>query len=136
VTEDQEDLLQQATDSIAAARLLLDGGYPGFAASRAYYAMFYAAEALLETEGLAFSKHAAVIAAFGKNFAQAGKVPIEHHRFLIEAYSIRQTGDYGERLAVTAEQAAEQIQRAVAVMDAVRRLLVRGAQDQGTGGRK
>ena len=36
-----------------------------FAASRAYYAMFYAAEALLQSRGLAFSKHSAVHAAFG-----------------------------------------------------------------------
>ena len=48
MTEDQRELLEEARDSIAAARLLLDGGFPGYAASRAYYAMFYVAEALLE----------------------------------------------------------------------------------------
>jgi hypothetical protein len=52
MTEDQRELLEEARDSIAAARLLLDGGFPGYAASRAYYAMFYVAEALLEDEEL------------------------------------------------------------------------------------
>lgn len=34
MTRDQRDLLEDAVDSIAAARLLLEGGYPGFAADR------------------------------------------------------------------------------------------------------
>ncbi len=38
--EDLASLIDKARKSLAAARLLLDGGYPGFAASRAYYAMF------------------------------------------------------------------------------------------------
>lgn len=65
MTPAQAALLQQASDSLAAARALLDLGYAGFAASRAYYAMFYIAEAFLEGEGLSFSKHSAVISAFG-----------------------------------------------------------------------
>ncbi len=44
---EQEDLLAQAQESLAAAKLLEAGGYHGFAASRAYYAMFYVAEAFL-----------------------------------------------------------------------------------------
>jgi uncharacterized protein (UPF0332 family) len=40
VTADQRELLEKARESIAAARLLLEAGYAGFAASRAYYAMF------------------------------------------------------------------------------------------------
>ena len=123
MTEDQQELLEQATDSIGAARLLLEGGYPGYAAARAYYAMFYAAEALLEGEGVSFSKHSAVIAAFGRVFAHSGKVPAEFHRFLIEAQDIRQTGDYGERNAVTAEQAREQVQRAERFLSAARSLI-------------
>ena len=53
-----------------AAQLLNDQGFHDFATSRAYYAMFYVAEALLLGEGLTFSKHSAVIAAFGKSFVK------------------------------------------------------------------
>lgn len=112
MTGDQGELLQEARDSISAARVLLDAGYPGYAASRAYYAMFYVAEALLEGEGLAFSKHSAVIAAFGQQFALTGRVPVEFHRFLIEAAELRHAGDYGPRASVAADQAEEQIARA------------------------
>jgi uncharacterized protein (UPF0332 family) len=40
-------LLHKAGESLQAAELLQREGYLDFAASRAYYAMFYAAQALL-----------------------------------------------------------------------------------------
>lgn len=112
MTEDQAELIMEARDSIAAAKLLLDGKFPGYAASRSYYAMFYVAEALLEGEGLSYSKHSAVIAAFGREFARSGRVPAEYHRYLMEALELRHSGDYGTRSAVNYEQAQEQINRA------------------------
>jgi uncharacterized protein (UPF0332 family) len=53
---EQEDLLVQARDSLSAAKILDAQGYHGFAASRAYYTMFYIAEALLLGRGLAYSE--------------------------------------------------------------------------------
>ena len=58
-----------------------------FAESRAYYAMFYIVEAFLEGEGMSFSKHSAVISAFGREFARTNRVPVEFHRFLIDVLS-------------------------------------------------
>jgi uncharacterized protein (UPF0332 family) len=112
MTDDQKELLLEARDSIAAAKLLLDGGYGGYAAARAYFAMFYIAEAFLEGENLSFSKHSAVISAFGREFARTGRVPMEFHRYLMEAQGLRHSGDYGARSAVTHEQGHEQITRA------------------------
>lgn len=112
MTEDQRELLMEARDSIEAARILLQNRYAGYAAARAYFAMFYIAEAFLEGEGLSFSRHSAVIAAFGQHFAKSGKVPVEFHRYLIEAHALRQSGDYGERHSVSFDQANEQIRRA------------------------
>ena len=60
MTEDQQELIEKARSSLAAAKWLLEGAYPDFAASRVYYAMFYIAQAFLEGEGLAFSKHSGV----------------------------------------------------------------------------
>jgi uncharacterized protein (UPF0332 family) len=109
---EQEDLLLQARDSIAAAKILQTGGHHGFAASRAYYAMFYIAEAFLLGKGLAFSKHSGVHAAFGEHFAKTGLVPSEFHRYLIRGMEVRHAGDYGRARKVTLEEAAEQIVRA------------------------
>src|SRR3972149_2921643 len=112
MTDDQLELLLKAQESISAAKLLMDNGFSGYAASRAYFAMFYIAEAFLEGLGMSFSKHSAVIAAFGQHFAQTGKVPPEFHRFLLEAFELRHKGDYGLRQIITYEQAQEQIVRA------------------------
>ncbi|MCA9997744.1 MAG: HEPN domain-containing protein [Anaerolineales bacterium] len=77
---EQQALIKKAEDSLAAAQLLLDEGFYDFAVSRTYYGMFYIAEAFLLGEGLTFSSHAAVIAAFGRYFAKTGRVPSEFHR--------------------------------------------------------
>ncbi|MDY6803602.1 MAG: HEPN domain-containing protein [Cyanobacteriota bacterium] len=112
MTDEQLQLLLKARQSLSAAKMLFDENYSDFAASRAYYAMFYIAEAFLEGEGMSFSKHSAVISAFGREFARTNRVPVEFHRFLIEAQELRNTGDYGSFNAVSFEEAAEQITRA------------------------
>ena len=58
MTDAQCDLLLKAWASLDAARLLHGAGFSAFSASRAYYAMFYVAQAFLEGDGLAFSRHA------------------------------------------------------------------------------
>lgn len=123
MNETQRKLMEMATESIAAAELLRKGGHAGFAASRAYYAMFYVAEALLEGEGKSFAKHSAVISAFGKFLAHPGKVPVELHRYLLEAQDLRESADYGEPGEITAGEAREQIDRAQQFLQVGRRLL-------------
>jgi uncharacterized protein (UPF0332 family) len=57
-------LLDKALDSIEAAEALTNIGKPEFAAGRAYYAMFYTAEALLYNQfDLKLNQHGQVIAA-------------------------------------------------------------------------
>ena len=111
MTPEQQALIEKARQSLEAARLLHANGQPSFAAARAYYAMFYAAEALLLGESQAFSKHSAVIAAFGERFAKTGRVPVELHRYLIRALEVRQVADYSTT-AVSEQEATEQIARA------------------------
>lgn len=56
--------LAKADDSLEAARDLLATGHASVAASRAYYAMFYAASAALCDQQKQFTKHAAVLSEF------------------------------------------------------------------------
>ncbi len=56
MTSEQEGLLQKAYRNIRSAKLLVGDGDFDTAVSRAYYAMFYVAEALLLSKGLAYSK--------------------------------------------------------------------------------
>jgi uncharacterized protein (UPF0332 family) len=100
-------LLEKAHTSLHAAELLQREGYIDYAASRLYYAMFYAATALLLDRGLAFSSHSAVIAAFGREFAKPRALDPKLHRYLLDAQDVRNLGDYGVGNGVTAEQSAQ-----------------------------
>ncbi|MEW6083414.1 MAG: HEPN domain-containing protein [Chloroflexota bacterium] len=66
--ENTQFLLEKAENAIGAAESLLRDGYRDFAAGRAYYAMFYAAEALLAEKELTFKKHVGVHKAFSEHF--------------------------------------------------------------------
>ena len=83
------DVRRQAHDSLAAAKMLDAQGYHGCAASRAYDTMCYLTEAFLLGQGLAFSRHSAVHAAFGEHFVKTGVVPSEFHRYLIRGMEVR-----------------------------------------------
>lgn len=105
-------LLFKAERSIAAASTLLRTGDADFAASRAYYAMFYTAEALLLSRGLTFSKHTGVQAAFGKHFARSAELDPKYHRWLLEAFAARIAGDYGLEIVLETTEVEETIRRA------------------------
>jgi uncharacterized protein (UPF0332 family) len=65
-----------------------------FSISRAYYAMFYSAEALLLTKDLRFSKHSGVNACFGREFIKEGVFSEQLYNYLIKGFRERQKGDY------------------------------------------
>ena len=116
MTPEQKALLDKAERSIEAAQSLSDQGFLDFAISRGYYAMFYIAEALLDKEGLSFSSHAAVISAFGRYLAHAGKVPMEFHRYLIDAQAQRTLADYDTNSIASQEDVEEILDQAQALL--------------------
>ena len=65
-------LLEKAERYIHSAELLAAEQDYDSAASRLYYAMFYVAQALLESLGQSYSSHRAVISAYGQHFAKSG----------------------------------------------------------------
>jgi len=106
------DLLAKAKESVEASDSLLKDGFYDFSASRSYYAVFYAAEAVLLTKDLSFSKHKAVIAAFGKDFVKSGLLPTNLHAYLVDAFDSRQLGDYGPKGSLSKEKAEKLIKQA------------------------
>lgn len=113
MTPEQTALIRKAEASLQAAELLAEQRFYDFAVSRAYYTMFYVASAFLLSRSLSFSSHAGVIAAFGQQFVRTGAVPVEFHRYLIEAQGSRNIGDYDTiGPGITFSQAMTQIDRA------------------------
>ncbi|HPA46552.1 MAG TPA: HEPN domain-containing protein [bacterium] len=115
--------LDRAEQSLEAARQLASQGYHDFVASRAYYAAFYAAAALLLAEGMQFGKHAAVIASIHQHFVKTGKLEKEHGKTLNWLFELRGIGDYGCTIHVSAQEAERAITSAENFLQAVRKLL-------------
>ena len=93
MNEQLQMILDKAGESLEAARLLAVQGYRDFAASRAYYAMYYTAEALLLSRGQSYSSHAAVIANYGKEFSKTKVLDPKFHKYLIATQDFRSQGD-------------------------------------------
>jgi uncharacterized protein (UPF0332 family) len=98
-------LIEKAKESLEVAINLVRDEHYDFAASRAYYAMFYIAEALLADLGRSYSRHSAVIAAFGREYSKTKKLAAKFHKQLITAHNFRNVGDYGIEAHVTEDQA-------------------------------
>lgn len=106
-------LLSKALDAIEAAEALLNIDKAEFAAGRAYYAMFYVAEALLYNEfDLKLSQHGQVIAAYGKNFAKTKALDPRYHRWLRDGFDKRISGDYGVDTGISETIVADMINHA------------------------
>jgi uncharacterized protein (UPF0332 family) len=115
--------LERAEQSIEAAQQLAASEYYDFAASRAYYAAFYAATALLLHEGLELNKHSAVIASIHQRFVKTGKLDIERGKTLNWLFELRGVGDYGGTAHVSREEVDQAIEAARQFLEAIKSLL-------------
>lgn len=116
--------LAKADDSLEAARALIAADHVSVAASRAYYAMFYAATAALLSEGKRFTKHAAVIGEFNRTFVRPGILKPDMFKALQRAFDLRSEGDY-ELLAVEREEAQSVIEDAARFIEQIKGHLLR-----------
>ncbi|MDY0096424.1 MAG: HEPN domain-containing protein [Candidatus Vecturithrix sp.] len=104
--------IERAEESLNAAKELLHKHYHDFAASRAYYAVFYAATAVLLCEKRSFSKHSAVISAFHKHVVKTGNVDKQCGKDLNWLFELRNVGDYGVTTHVPKQDAERAIKAA------------------------
>ena len=91
--------------------------------SRAYYAMFFCAEAVLLNKGLAFSTHKGVISTFGKEFVKTTIFPREMGRMLNKAFGKRQLSDYEYTFVIKKEEAEEILDGAVNFLKEIEKYL-------------
>ena len=104
--------LRDAEASLRASEILLDQGLYRDAVSRAYYAMFYAAEALLATKGLHPKTHGGVLHLMGEHFVKGGELEPEMTNSFGFAMQARQRADYGDDFAITVDDARAVVTKA------------------------
>ena len=110
------------TPLIVAEELRAHGHLPD-AASKTYYAMFYAAKALLTAEGIDVSKHSAVESALGYHFAKPGRIDPKLHRMFMNARKIREIADYGIFDEIVEPDASLKIEEGREFVTAIKALL-------------
>ena len=94
LSQESQLYLNRSYIGLEQSRANLDLGYFDVAISRAYYAMFYAATALLRSQEIAPRKHSGVQQAFAQVFVKSGLIEAEYSRMLGNAYRLRQDSDY------------------------------------------
>lgn len=119
-----DNLLARARESGSSAQLLLQAGDLVGAVNRAYYSMFYAAQAALVHEGIELrnAKHGTVVSRFGERLVKTGRVPDHFGRWLNQALELRSIVDYGDVPPIQS-QVDEILARADALLDVVTNLL-------------
>ena len=117
--------LERAETNLQVAGELLDKGYYDVSASRAYYAAFYAASALLLNEEIDTSKHSGVIALVHRHFVKNGKLSKEQGKNLNWLFELRSVGDYGVSLHVGLNDARRAVQVSEDFFETVKTLLSR-----------
>lgn len=120
-------MLAKAERSVRAARLLAVDGSFDFAASRAYYAAFYAMEAALLVHHAQTTTHSGSISEFSNLFFKTGVFPKELSKTLSNLFRERHIADDTYDETITAEQAETGCVGAETIVHAVKDyLLVHG----------
>jgi uncharacterized protein (UPF0332 family) len=87
-------LLSLSSEDLGTAEFLYEAQRYRPCVSRAYYSMFYAAQALLLSEGIETSTHRGVIKLINLHFVKTGRIASNISRLLSDTYDLRQSGDY------------------------------------------
>jgi len=123
MTEEVKRLLDRAERALDVAEELLDDNYPSDAASKVYYSMYYATQALLRAENIEVTKHSAVESALGYYFAKTGRIDPKYHRMLIDARKVREIADYDIDEEIVEPVASLKVEEGKAFVSAIKKLL-------------
>ena len=117
-------LLDRADRSLEDAHyLLFDRKSFESMVSRAYYAMYYAAESCLLSVDERVSSHKGLITQFGRCFVKEGLIEMEYGRMLSTIYQRRQLGDYEVSYTLSEAETNEAITNASAFIERVKAYL-------------
>jgi uncharacterized protein (UPF0332 family) len=114
--------LERADDCIKDAELLLSAHRYSAAVGRDYYAMFHAATAVLLKRDIKRHSHQGLISAFGQFIVKTGQVDPRFHKYIAEAFDLRQESDYQPLVEITEQQANKVLERAREFVEICRNL--------------
>lgn len=121
--KDVQKHLQSSEMFLKESEHLFSGGFNNGTVGRAYYAMFHAAIAALLTKEIERTSHHSIISAFGEFIVKAGLIDEKFHRYIIEAFMLRNDCDYLAPFEADESQAGATLQRAKEFIEACKKLI-------------
>jgi len=118
-----EASLLRAEKALRSAKLLLKHGELEDTVSRAYYAMFHAAKAILFSRGVDAKTHRGTISLFGEHIVKKGIFSDEYADMLRKAFDLRQKSDYELYAELEEELVKETVDNAEKFIEKVRESL-------------
>lgn len=114
--------LERSGEAMADAELLVEQRRNRSAVNRMYYALFYAANSLLATKGLASSKHSGVRALLNREFVKPGTISRETGATYSEMFGHRQRGDYVDYAEFSDDETRSLLRETRECLDELRRV--------------
>lgn len=108
--------LRLATEELTIAEGLVQAGHFRVAVSRAYFAVFHAARALLYAEGLEPKSHASVQTLWSSHLVKSGRYEPASGRVLARLQRYRELADYSPDFVVDEPSAGEDVHAAAALL--------------------
>jgi len=115
--------LSRAYKNLEVARSLLADEFYEDSVSKSYYALFFAAKALLLTKNLDPKRHSGVISFFSQYFVKTGELEKELAAILKFAQKERISADYDEFYSASVEEAQLQLENAERFLQRVKEIL-------------
>ena len=118
-----ESLLKRSDRYLQSAKILIKEGDFESSVSRTYYAMFFAAQAMLLSKGLSYSSHKMTISGFGENFIKTNIFPREMGREFNRAFDKRQISDYYHTFIIDKKDADDLLKSGYEFVSTIRKYL-------------
>lgn len=118
-----EASLLRAEKALNSAKLLFKHGQLEDAVSRAYYAMFHVARAILFSKNLKAKTHRGTISLFGEHIIKKGHLEEEYADMLRKTFDLRQKSDYELYAELDEELVEETVNNAEKFVGKIKELL-------------
>lgn len=99
--------LQKAYDALKEADILRKSNFHSTAISRLYYAVFYAASALMLNENIQAATHAGIKQMLGLHFISKGRIDHKTGKLFQTLFEKRHSNDYDDFIFTTDEEVAQ-----------------------------
>ncbi len=112
--------LRKARRALQTSRVNLDAGDGAASVNRSYYAMYYAARAMLMNAGADLPKtHSTLVGEFSRRFVESGMLPRNLGRDFNKVEEQRRYADYIADEDIPLDVASELLDKAVIFVDAI-----------------